>query len=500
MRKILIVLFCFPMAIFAQLQVADVFASNMVLQRDQEIVVWGKAKPGTAISVRFGNHQAKSATDRDSNWNVVLPKQKASAIGQKLSVIGGDDSAVFDNVVIGDIWVCIGQSNMEWPMRKEMHWKEEVNASAHADIRICNPPPAGRYVYGVSYTDSLVSRMNLEKFYDWDGWFVSDSASVSAMSAVAYYFAKELNARTGLPIGIINLSIGGAPLETFVGKEVLLADPEFSKKVSGNWLENDALPVWVRERGVQNVGGLAEVPSDETGPNHAYKPGLAYEAGVKPLFQMPVKGILCYQGESNSQEIRSVNEYARLSALMISDYRKNWKKSDLPFYYVQLSSIDTSGYKSQYWPEFRDEQRKMLTMIPYSGMAVCSDIGFRKNVHPTDKKSVGERLSRWALNRTYRQDVIPSGPLPLKAVFSGGQVKITFEYASTGLKTSDGEKVHGFSIDGLQASEAVFSKGAVLISAPTKPEFVYYGWKPYSDGNVVNGENLPMSSFKLSVE
>lgn len=500
MRNVLIVLFMLPVAIFGQVQVADVFSSNMVLQRDQDIVVWGKARPGDLVEVYLGGHLAHSTATHDSVWTVVLPAQKINRTGQQLTVSCGDSSVSFENVLIGDVWVCIGQSNMEWPMRKELHWKEEMTVCDHPEIRLCNPPPAGRYVYGARYTDSLVSRLNLEKFYDWDAWFVSDSSSVSSMSAVAYYFAREVNARTGIPIGIINLSIGGAPLESFISKEALLSDPKFRAKVSGNWLENDALPVWVKERGVQNVGQLAQVPSDDTGPFHAYKPGFAYEAGIKPLFQMPVKGILCYQGESNSQEIRSVNEYAELSALMVSDFRKNWKTNDLPFYFVQLSSIDTTGYKSQFWGEFRDEQRKMLATIPFSGMAVCSDIGAFKNVHPTNKKSVGERLARWALNLNYKLDVTPSGPLALKAVYSRNQVEITFDYAHSGLKTSDGGLVHGFSLDGYNEVEASFFKGKVMIPVRKKPAFVYYGWKPYSDGNVVNAENLPMSTFRLAVE
>ncbi|HMT97412.1 MAG TPA: sialate O-acetylesterase, partial [Ferruginibacter sp.] len=337
-------------------------------------------------------------------------------------------------------------------------------------------------------------------FYDWNGWQQCDSSSVKLMSAVAYYFAKKIISDTGVPIGIINLSIGGAPLETFISTEAYSNHPSFSKKVNGNWLTNDALPVWVRERGKQNVEESINVPADEHGLNHAYKPGFAFEAGIKPLLQMPVRGILCYQGESNAQEIERISEYADLSALMVSDYRKNWKQPQLPFYFVQLSSIDTVKYKGQLWPEFRNEQRKMLQLISNSGMAVCSDIGAKDDVHPTNKKEVGERLARWALNKTYKQKIVPSGPLPLKAIYSKGKVIVSFEYTAKGMKTADGTVIKGFSIDGKNESAASFGDSGIIIPVSTKPQYIYYGWKPFSNGNLINSENFPASTFKIKVK
>src|SRR5690606_38888988 len=232
----------------------------------------------------------------------------------------------------------------------------------------------------------------------------------------------------------------------------------------------------------------------------------AYSAGIEKLLPLPVKGILCYQGESNAQEIERVNEYAALSKLLIEDYRKKClptgqagKQPQLPFYFVQLSSIDTVKYKGHLWPQFRDEQRKMLQLIPNSGMAVCSDIGAKDDVHPTNKKDVGERLARWALNKTYKQNVVPSGPLPLNAKYVNGKVIIVFQYMSKGLKTSTGEKLKGFSLDGINEVEAVIGDSGIIIYTAKKPEFVYYAWKSFSNGNLVNSENLPASTFKIKV-
>jgi len=217
------------------------------------------------------------------------------------------------------------------------------------------------------------------------------------------------------------------------------------------------------------------------------------------MLNMPIKGVLCYQGESNAQEMERVNEYGALCALMVEDYRTKWKQPQLPFYYVQLSSIDTIKYKGQLWPQFRDEQRRMLQLIPNSGMAVCSDIGFKDDVHPTNKKDVGERLARWALHNTYHKNIIPSGPLPLQAKYNDEKIIITFEYTGSKLFTADQKSLRGFSIDGLNDCAAAIQNNAVEISAEKKPSFVYYGWKSFTDANLVNSENLPTSTFKIPV-
>lgn len=151
------------------------------------------------------------------------------------------------------------------------------------------------------------------------------------MSAVAWYFGKQLTTDLNIPVGLIHLSIGGAPLETFIDVKTLLSGKQFAAKVKGDWLKNNALPVWIRERGMQNIGNIPDVPADEYGKNHAFKPGFAFEAGIKPLLPMPVKGIICYQGESNAQEMERVMEYGALTALMVNDYRKNGRSQRCHF-------------------------------------------------------------------------------------------------------------------------------------------------------------------------
>ncbi|HEX6847790.1 MAG TPA: sialate O-acetylesterase [Chitinophagaceae bacterium] len=471
----------------------------MVFQRDQPIHIWGNAVPGKTIVVSFGKESKSLKVNPDSTWHIHLNKQKANVDPQVLNIFCGSEKISLQNTLIGDVWVCIGQSNMEWPMMKEMHFKEEINNSHQPLLRFYNPAYTGKNIFGTTFTDSVIQRLNKERFYEGE-WQQSDSNTVKTMSAVAYYFGKEIAGKVKVPVGLINLSIGGAPLETFIDKEVLKNNQQFSAKVNGDWLNNEALPVWIRERGRQNLGAIWNVEADEYGKNHAFKPGFAYSGGIEQIIPMPVKGILCYQGESNAQEIERVNEYAALSTLMIDDYRRKWEQPQLPFYFVQLSSIDTTKYKGQLWPEFRNEQLKMLELIPNSGMAVCSDIGAKDDVHPTNKKDVGERLARWALNRTYKQNIVPSGPLPMGAKYEKGKVIISFQYMAKALKTVDGDKLKGLSLNGKTDVEAVIRGTTILIFTKTKPAYVFYGWKPFSDGNLVNSENLPASTFKIKVQ
>jgi sialate O-acetylesterase len=499
MYRIIFFIFLFPLSVQAQLQLAKIFSDNMLLQRERPIHVWGKGVPGKNVGVGFADEVVIINVKPDSTWSVELSPQKANSIPQSLFVESAGKKIALKNILIGDIWLCIGQSNMEWPVMREIHFKEEKENSDQPLLRFYNPTYAGKNIFGTAFPDSVVQLLTKDIFFNGQ-WQRCDSNTFKTMSAVAYYFGTKVTGMIKVPIGLINLSIGGAPLETFISEDALKNSEQFSSKLKGDWLDNGALAVWVRERGRQNVGTVSNVEADEYGKNHGYKPGFAYECGINPILSMPIKGILCYQGESNAQEMERVNEYAALSALMIADYRDKWRQPQLPFYFVQLSSIDTIKYKGHLWPQFRNEQREMLQEIPFSGMAVCSDIGLKDDVHPTNKKDVGERLARLALNKTYKQDIIPSGPLPLYAKYENGKLIIYFEDIAKGLKTSAGGRLRGFSVDGKNEIKAAIGRSRIVIRMNSKPTYIFYGWKPFSDGNLVNSENLPASTFKIKVQ
>lgn len=478
----------------AQLQLAAQFSDNMVLQRNQPIMIWGKGNPGEKIDAQLGSLSASAIVQQNSSWQINFPAQPATALPLQLQLVMGQEKIQLNHILIGDVWLCIGQSNMEWPMSRELHWKAEQQQADQPLIRFLNPPPAGRYVYNVKFKDSLLQRLNEEKFYQWDGWKTTSASTVASMSAVAYYFAKRIQQDITVPIGLINLSIGGAPLESFIGTDALLADANFKQKMNGNWMYNDALPIWIRQRGLQNLDSVPFIYGDAYGPNHAFKPGFAYTSGVLPLKDFPISGVLVYQGESNAEEKERVDEYGKLFSVMVEQYRNNWSLPNLPVYWVQLSSIERP-----LWPAFRDEQRKLLEQIPYSGMAVTTDHGLRNDVHPPNKQIVGERLALWALRDVYAQKIIPSGPIAVAATYKRNKVIVSFKYAD-GLKTNEGAALCEIAVDGVNTTSNTIKKNKIIIAVDNKPKVLSYGWKPYSEGNLVNKAGLPASTFNLKID
>jgi sialate O-acetylesterase len=474
--------------VVVHLQLASIFTDNMVLQRGQPIHLWGKAAPGQQVRVQMGRQHfvnSSTVTSADSTWSIYLPAQKADSIGRDLLVVSeGGDSLRLRNILIGDLWLCIGQSNMEFPLGSEMHFEKEKTDASQSLIRLYNPSYIGKNAYGKPFTDSMLQRLTPAAFYQ-GAWVRCDSVTAKTMSAVGYYFGKTIARQKQIPIGLIHLAIGGCPIETFMSRDAL---SRFPGKLDSPWLDNNKLPVWVRERGRQN--GVVDA--------HGYKPAFAFAAGIEPLLPLPIKGIIWYQGESNAQELERAEEYPRLQEAMIADLRQKWRQPDLPFYWVQLSSIDTAHYKSRYWPEFRDGQRKMLDEIKNGGMAVSSDLGARDDVHPTDKRTVGLRLARWALHDVYgKNNLVVSGPLPARVSWQQDSLLIYFKYGK-GLRTSDGRTLRGFLLDGV-AVEGFVQADHVVLPTTKKPTAVYYGWEPYSDANLVNGEGLPASTFKLTI-
>ena len=333
-------------------------------------------------------------------------------------------------------------------------------------------------------------------------WGVDGPKVSPAFSAVGWWFAQRVQAATKVPQGMVGWSIGGAPIETFIRPAALAAEPAFAAKVQGDWEKNTAIDSWVRQRAREHFG-KAQQPRDQGGIEHFYKPGFAWAAGPGSATWMPVKGVLWYQGESNSLAEPFAREYPGLMKVMVADWRKQWGLPDMPFLWVQLSSIDTKGYKSQQWPLFRDNQRRLLAEIPNSGMAVSSDVGAQNDVHPRDKRTVGERLARWALHHVYGQrQVVPSGPLPLEAKASGGAVTVRFAHGR-GLRTSDGKPVREVEVAGADgvfaAAEAQVRGETLVIKASGAPAKVRHGWVPWSQANLVNGEGLPASTFEMEV-
>ena len=491
LKQLFFLFLMFSHVCFSQFKVDKSFSDNMVLQCEKPFSIFGKGIPGKKITLQFSTFfRNSSIVKRDSSWEFKISAQHYSSAPFKFVVDDGSQKLVMNNILFGDVWICTGQSNMEFPLSNDLYVKENNFIDTSPNIRILNPTYIGKDMYGKSFSDSMNTRLNEGNYYE-GSWQICNSIVMKKMSAIGYYFAKKVHAETGIPIGIVNISVGGSPIESWINSNSLASSGFATKTTDARWTENENLPVWIRQRAVENIGTTNKV--------HAFQPGYIYDHGIFPLMKLPIKGILWYQGESNSQEIERVKEYPALMKMMVADYRKGWNDAKLPFYVVQLSSIDTLKYKSQYWPLFRSNQLLSYREIKNTGIAVSTDIGDRDNVHPRDKRTVADRLSRWALHDVYNRNIIVSGPIPRKAVFKNNSVIIKFKFAE-GLNTSDQKTVRGFSLNGTDQIDASIVGKNIQIRTSSKPELIHYSYKPFSDANLVNIDGLPTPSFILNVK
>jgi len=461
-----------------------------MFQREKPIRIVGKGIPGKKITLHFASQdQFITEVQKDSTWVFSLPSQKYTSTQFDFTVSDESQHKSIKNILIGDLWICMGQSNMEFPLSNDLNFQADRSIEFNPYIRIYNPTYVGKDYYGKPFSDSMKQRLATGDYYE-GGWELADLKASARMSAIGYYFGKKIQLETDIPIGIINISVGGSPIEAWMNPETLNNKVEFKNKSTNPWITNEQLPVWVRQRAIENIGNTDQV--------HGFRPGYIFKTGISPMMKFSIKGILWYQGESNAQELDRVNEYAELMKMMVADYRKGWKEKKLPFYFVQLSSIDTLKYKSHFWPLFRSNQLKAHQQIKYSGLVVSSDVGDKDNVHPRDKRTVAERLSLWALNDVYKKNTVVSGPIPTKAYFQKNKVVVKFDYSDE-LHAADGKSIRGFSLNGVDQVDASIKKNKIYIDVKSRPHLVYYSYKSYSDANLVNRQGLPAANFILNV-
>lgn len=468
---------------YGGLQLSQLYSDNMVLQREEEIVLSGIANAGDVVTVTIGRQKKKAITASNGKWSVVLdPLQTGNPY--TLTISTSKKKYVFNNVLAGEVWLCSGQSNMAFMVKEGAEKREQLaKASSKPQIRFFDMKPrwlTNSEEWDVSALDSL----NRLQYYKETKWQECNEQTAANVSAIAYEFGMMLSDSLHVPVGLIINAIGGSACESWIDRKTL----EFSyPDILYSWKENDRIQPWVRERASLNVK-----QSSNKLQRHPYEPCYLFEAGIAPLAKYPVKGVIWYQGESNAHNIE-VHEI--LFPLLVESWRKNWNK-ELPFYYVQLSSLDRPS-----WTWFRDSQRRMLKDIRCVGMAVSSDCGDSTNVHPTRKKEVGDRLARLALHDTYGKTLTPSGPLFRSVEFTNGAAFVTFDF-NEGMHSSDGESLKTFEI--AEHEGVFFSAMAEVVDGRIKvwskevknPRFVRYGWQPFTRANLVNKEGLPASTFR----
>lgn len=471
---------------YGGLKMSPLFCDHMVLQRDIPLIIKGTADAGTQISLRltgpFRTIKKKATASNTGKWEIRLDPLKACT-GITLTVEGGGKRIICNDVAVGEVWLCSGQSNMAF-MVCESSDAGEIENEQH--LRLFDMKPRWSTNCETWNKEAIDSVQRLE-YYSSSCWKTGDKENAAIFSAVGYHFGKMLRDSLNVPVGLICNAIGGSGIESWISRTTL--EDKFPA-ILNNWMKNDFIQEWVRERGALNIG------YPESGATrHPYEPCYLYESGIIPLASYPVKGIIWYQGESNAHNSEA---HEILFNLLVESWRGYWNNPEMPFHFVQLSSLDRPS-----WPWFRDSQRRLAERIPYCSMAVSTDVGDSLDVHPLRKKPVGERLARLALYEDYGFDIVPSGPCFRKASYKNGKISVEFDNAE-GLKTSDGKELRCFEIAGkngiFHEAKAYIKEGKVILDAQgIEPHFIRYAWQPFTRANLVNGEGLPASTFRAEI-
>ena len=476
---------------FGGLQLPAIYSDNMVIQQRKPFTVSGTANAGDEITVKLGRQKRKATTGDDGCWEVTFDAMKADGKSYKLTVECGKAKLSFENIVVGEVWLCSGQSNMAFMVKESSHKEQSLANVEGKDIRLYDMKP--RVVTdNIEWDSASLAALNRHEYYKPTAWQLQNTQNVSDFSAVAYHFGVMLADSLKVPIGLICNAVGGAPAEAFIDRKTLEFSPTLVD-ILYNWRENDMIQDWCRGRAKQNIA-----KSTNKLQRHPYEPCYLYENGIAPIACYPISGAIWYQGESNAH---NVELHEVIFPTLVDSWRRTWNDPFMPFYFVQLSSINRPS-----WPHFRDSQRGIAAKIPYCDFAVSSDKGDPWDVHPKEKAPIGERLARLALNQFYGMThVVQHGPTPMSARIVDGRTIIEFDDA-TALSTSDGKPLRGVEIAGETGSftPVDFEKQAKIdgnrIIIDSKAHRVRYAWKPYTDANLVNEVGLPASTFEIEVK
>lgn len=476
---------------FSGLSLPAIYSDNMVIQQNKPFVVAGTADSGKEVVVSFGKQKIITKAAEDGSWKVMFTPMMADGEKYTIAVECGKEKIKFKNVVIGEVWLCSGQSNMAFMVKESSHKTQSLANIKGKDIRLYDMKPRV-FTDNIEWDSTSLAALNRHDYYVPTAWQLQDEENVSDFSAVAYHFGAMLADSLGVPVGLICNAVGGAPAESFIDRKTIEFNPTLVD-ILYNWRQNDMIQDWCRGRAAQNIA-----KSTNKLQRHPYEPCYLYETGIAPIACYPIQGAIWYQGESNAH---NVELHEKIFPTLVDCWRRTWNNPEMPFYFVQLSSI-----KRPSWPHFRDSQRRMAGSIPFCDFAVSSDKGHPTDVHPKEKAPVGERLARLALNQTYGMEhVAQHGPTPVRAFSLRGKTVIEFSDANK-LMTSDGAPLRGLEIAGKTAGFTAvdFEKKATIkgnrIIIEGEAHRIRYGWKPFTDANLVNEAGLPASTFEITVE
>lgn len=476
------------------LRLASMFTDNAVLQRGQAVPVWGKGEPGLTIVVAFAGQEKSTKVDKDGRWMTRLDALTASAKGQILTAKSGSEAVAIGNVLIGEVWVCSGQSNMAFGLGGSVNGKATIEAAGDDQLRLFNARAQA--------TDEPQESIG-------GSWAVDSSQSAGSFSAVGYYFGKALRKKLGVPVGLIKSAVGGTVAEAWTARDELENNPTLKPLLDLQQQRLDAYPKSLaaykaREAQLLKNYEAAAKKAKENGTRAPRKPqppahpsanknrpiGL-YNGSIVPLQPYAIKGAIWYQGESNSSR---GEQYRSLFPAMISSWRRAWGQGDFPFLFVQITPHRNMT------PEVRESQRVTTETTQNTAMAVTTDIGHATDIHPKQKQPIGERLALAARAIAYEEDIEFSGPTYDSMSVDGSRVIINFKHLGGGLVAKGGE-LKGFVVfgKGKEAAGTAKIEGDTIVVTSDEisdPVGVRYGWANVPDVNLYNKAGLPASPFK----
>jgi sialate O-acetylesterase len=479
----------------AEISLAPLFRDGMVMQRDVPHPVWGRAEAGERVEVRLLAQMKTAVADRQGRWQVVLDPLSVSTKAATLKVSGKSQVSVRD-ILVGDVWLCSGQSNMEWAVSTALNPEKEAEVADFPLIRHCK------------VTRTVAEHPAEEVAAVWQA---CSPATVLRFSAVGYFFARDQHLKKGVPIGIVTSAWGGTPIESWISEETLKGDRDFAV-IFARWRQLlldypaeeakqlAAIAQWEQEAAAAKAAGQpfkSRKPMPAEGPGSRWLPGGLFNGMIHPLVPFPFKGVLWYQGEAN--EFRAA-EYGKLFRTMISQWRRAFGHPDLPFYFVQLANFATRNDPTgQTWAFLREAQAEALT-LPHTGMVVAADIGDDKDIHFKNKQEVGRRLSLLARAKLDGEQVASTGPVFAGVEMLPGKLRVKFRQAQ-GLENRSG--LNGdFQI---AAEDQIFHPAEVRVDGDTvtlqadavpAPVAVRYGWSNTPRLSLFNGAGLPAAPFR----
>ncbi|MDI1314104.1 hypothetical protein [Prosthecobacter sp.] len=498
-----------PASLLAELSLPHFFSDHMVLQREREAAIWGTASPKSEVTVSFKGKAASATADDKGHWRAAIPTGAADATGSELTVKAGADIATIKDVLVGEVWLASGQSNMFYTMNRSPAYEELMTKANYPGLRMFNAP--------------LVTAEKPQADIEGE-WSLCTPETVPGYSAVAFFFALKLHQELGVPVGVLKTCWGGKPVETFTSREALNTLPgtkAMVDKVMAEAAAYDAvkakanyeaqLEKWkatmaaAKGKSAEERKRLPKKPAEPKPPLVTEgKPGVLFNAMINPFAGYTMRGAIWYQGEGNARA--GAVPYDQTLPLMIRDWRKRWG-DEFSFYFVQLANFhapSTAPGTPDPWALLQDRMRHILESTPKTGMAVINDVGEVSDIHPKDKMTPGNRLARWALAKDYGRDLVYSSPLFKSSEVKDGAVRVTFEHAGKGLKSRDGAELKRFEIAGSDhawhwADAKIDGTDSVLVSSAEvkQPVAVRYAWAANPEGaNLVNSGGLPASIFR----